>query len=140
MFRGGKSWSDYAVSATVDWGITSTFSLLTRLTDSQNFASCAYSYYGQTVQIYIVKNGVSTQMGQTPTLPTKHDGAWEGMQAKAVVKGDTVSCYAAGEKVLSAQLPDMAKSGTVGIEAWDKNQYASAHAIRSFEVRPLLGE
>ncbi len=140
VFRGGKGWSDYSVSATVDWGITSTFSLLTRLTDSQNFVSCAYSYYGQTVQIYVVKNGVSTQMGQTPTLSTKYDAAWEGMQAKAVVKGDTVACYAAGEKVLSATIPDMSRSGTVGVEAWDKNQYASSHAIRSLEVRALLGE
>jgi hypothetical protein len=140
VFRGGRAWSDYSVSATVDWGITSTFSLLTRVSDSQNYASCAYSYYGQTVQIYIVKNGISTQMGQTPTLATKHEAAWEGMQAKVVVKGDTVSCYAGGEKVLSAKLPDMARAGTVGIEAWDKNQYASAHAIRSLEVRQLLGE
>lgn len=138
--RGGRAWGDYAVNATVNWGITSTFSLLARMTDSQNYASCAYSYYGQTVQIYEVKNGVSTELGVTPPLPVDNDAPWQGMKAGMQVKGHTVTCYANGDKVLSADIPDLSSSGTVGFEAWDKNQYASPHSIVSFKVQPLLGE
>jgi hypothetical protein len=140
VLRGGRSWSDYSINATVNWGITSTFSLLARMSDSQNYASCAYSYYGQTVQIYEVTNGVSTEMGQTPPLPVDNDAPWDGMKAGMQAKGDTVTCYANGEKVLSAQMPDLSSTGTVGFEAWDKNQYASPHQIVSYKVQPLLGE
>jgi hypothetical protein len=141
VLRGGKSWSDYSINATVNWGITSTFSLLARMEDAQNFASCAYSYYGQTVQIYEVKNGVSTELGQTPALAVaSFDEPWNGMKAGMEVEGHTVTCFANGAKVLTADIPDLPRSGTIGFEAWDKNQYASPHAITSFKVLPLLGE
>ena len=140
LLRGGRAWSDYSVDATVNWGITSTFSLLARMTDSQNYASCAYSYYGQTVQIYDVHNGISTELGVTPPLAVDHDSPWQGMKAGMQVKGHTVTCFANGAKALSADIPDLSSSGTVGFEAWDKNQYASPHAIVSFKVQPLLGE
>jgi hypothetical protein len=140
VLRGGKDWSDYSVDATVNWGITSTFSLLARMSDAQNYVSCAYSYYGQTVQMYVVKNGASHELGQTPSLAINHYSPWEGMKAGMQVKGHTVTCFAAGEKVLSMDVNDMASTGTVGFEAWDKNPYSSPHAITSYTVQPLRGE
>lgn len=140
VFRSGNTWADYQIEVTVDWGLTSTFSLLARVQDPLNYTSCAYSYYGQTVQMYQVTNGVSRQLGQSPGLPTKYDAPWAGMKASMKVQGKIVTCYADGEKVLSYDIPDMPARGTVGFEAWDKNTYASPHTIRSFEVRPLMRE
>lgn len=140
VLRSGRFWSDYEVKATLDWGITSVFSLLLRVTDVSNFASCAYSYYGQTVQIYQVKNGVSTQLAQSPSLPTKFDDAWKDVKVGATVQGNRVTCYKDGERVLSAEIPGLSSLGTVGFEAWDKTPESSPHTIHAFEVRQLLGE
>lgn len=140
VFRGGGFWSDYKVSATLDWGITSVFSVLVRFADPGNFASCAFSYYGQTVQIFQVKNGVSTQLGQTPPLAIGYDAPWQNVHVAAQVQGNRVTCFVNGERALSAEMPDLPHTGTAGLEAWDQNSNSSPHILRSFEVQPLLGE
>jgi hypothetical protein len=139
-FAGGRSWSDYHIELTLDWGLTSVFSILTRMTDAQNFASCAFSYYGQTVQIYQVKNGVSTQLAQTPSLPILYNSPWENVSVGASVQGNKVSCYVNGEKQLSADIPSLSPLGSIGLEAWDQNSNSSPHAIKKLEVKQLVGE
>ena len=140
IFRGGKDWSDYDVKTTVDWGLASTFSLLVRFADAQNYASCAFGSYGQTVIIYDVHNGVSTELGQTPALATPYNEAWVGVPMEAQVQGKHLACFSRGQKVLSADIPDIPAAGSVGVEVSDQNSYASPHTIRAFEVDPMLGE
>lgn len=140
VFRGGRFWSDYKAQATLDWGLTSVFSLLVRFTDPGNFVSCAFSYYGQTVQVFEVKDGVSTQLGQTPAMPIGFDAPWQNVQVGAMVQGNKVTCFLNGEKALSADLNGAPKAGTVGFEAWDPNSNASPHTLKRFEVQQLLGE
>jgi len=140
VYRGGRFWSDYQVKTTVDWGLTSVFSLLVRMTDSSNFVSCAFSYYGQTLQIYQVKDGVSKQLGQTPTLAIPNEKAWENVSLGASVQGNRVSCYLNGSKELSAEIPDLQRTGSIGIEAWDANAYSSPHMLKMLQVTPLVGE
>lgn len=140
VYRGGRFWTDYKAKATLDWGITSVFSLLVRFADPANFASCAFSYYGQTVQIFSVKNGVSTQLGQTPALAIGYDAPWQNVQVAAQVQGHTVTCFVNGERALSATIDDISPNGTLGLEAWDQSSNSSAHTLHSLEVQPLLGE
>jgi hypothetical protein len=140
VLKGGSSWSDYHAEVVLDWGITSVFSILTRVTGPDNFASCAFSYYGQTAQIYYVKNGASTQLAQTPALSIRHFSPWENVSVGASVQGKWVNCYVNGDKVLSAEIPTLSPTGTLGLEAWDQNTYASLHTIKSIEVKQLVGE
>ncbi len=139
MFRGGKDWVDYKVDTTVDWGLTSVFSLLVRMRDDGNFASCAFSRYGQTVQIYQVSNGVSQFISQSPSLPVRQDSPWEGVDMGADIEGSRLSCLIGGQVVLAADLPSLQNSGTVGFETWDPNPYASPHTLKSYTVEPGTG-
>jgi hypothetical protein len=140
VFRGGKSWADYQVKTTVDWGLASTFSVLTRFADAQNYVSCAFGSYGQTVTIYDVHNGVSTELAQTPALSVPYDSAWVKVPLGAQVQGKHVACFARGTQVLSADISDIPVQGSVGLEVWDQNSYASPHTVRQLEVDPMLGE
>jgi len=140
VYRAGASWDDYEMDTTTQWGITSTFSLLARFKNPENYVSCAYSYYGQTAQIYSVVNGVSTNIATSPTLPTKYDEAWKDVKAGIRVQGSEVYCLEDGVVVLKANLPDIPRVGTVGIDAWDQNTEASPHTITSLTVRSLGGE
>ncbi|HWB33955.1 MAG TPA: hypothetical protein VG753_01370 [Candidatus Paceibacterota bacterium] len=139
MFRGGKDWVDYKVSTTVDWGLTSVFSLLVRMRDDGDFASCAFSRYGQTVQIYQVSGGVSQFISQSPSLPVRQDAPWEDVTMGAEITGSHVSCLIGGQTVLAADLPTLPTSGTVGFETWDPNPYASPHKLKVFEVAAGTG-
>jgi len=140
VYRGGKNWDDYQVDSIADWGLTSTLSLMVRVKDAANYASCNFSYYGQTAQIYDVVNGASTMAGQTPTLPTRNDAPWENVHTGVKVQGNEVYCLVDGDVVLKAELTDMPRVGSVGIDAWDKNTYSSPHTIKKFDVLPLGGE
>ena len=137
VYGGGKYWADYREEATVYWGMTSTFSLLARFQNDANFVSCAYSNYGAVVQIYVVKDGASTLMGQTPGLAIRDYEPWKDVKQAMEVQGNTVSCFMDGEKVLSATLPNMATSGTVGFETWSFHSDDYPHKILSFEVTPI---
>jgi hypothetical protein len=139
-FRGGKLWTNYKVNVVLDWGETSVFSLLTRFADDGNFASCAFSRYGETVQIYQVTKGDSVFLSQSPGLPTKDLEPWKDVHVGAQIEGNKISCLIDGEKVLSATLSsDLPKTGTVGIETWDQNSYAAPNQIKSFSVSALDG-
>jgi hypothetical protein len=140
VISGGRSWSDYRVSVILDWGLTSVFSILARVTGPSSFVSCAFSYYGQTVQIYNVQNGVSTQLAQSPSLGIRYYTPWENVSVGASVQGNKVICYVNGERELSADIPAISPTGSVGFEAWDTNTYASPHAIKSIEIKQLIGE
>jgi hypothetical protein len=140
VIRGGRNWSDYQTDATLNWGAASAFSLLVRFTDPANFASCAFSRYGDGVHIYEVKNGVSTDLAQSPTLPVDDYAPWLNVRVGASVHGNRVSCYVKGEKVLSAVITDLPSDGTAGMEAWDSNNLSAPHHIISFTVKQLLGE
>ncbi len=140
ILSGGRLWSDYHVEVVLDWGLTSVFSVLTRVTGADNFASCAFSYYGQTAQIYYVKDGRSVQLSQTPSLSIKYFSPWENVSVGASVQGKRVNCYVNGDKVLSAEIPTLSPQGSLGFEAWDQNTNASLHAIKRIEVKQLVGE
>ena len=137
VFGGGKDWTDYRAEATVYWGMTSTFSLLARFKDDSNFVSCAYSDYGAVVQIYIVKDSVSTLVGQTPGLAISNYEPWKDVKHALEVRGNRVSCFMNGEKVLSATLPSTISSGTVGFETWSFHSDDYPHKVLSFEVKPI---
>jgi hypothetical protein len=140
IFRGGKNWSDYTVSSTLDWGETTAFSLLVRLTSDSNYAECAFSHYADTVQIYDVKAGNSTLMATTPTLAVRYEAPWADVHVAAQVQGQDLYCFANGTKVLSAHIPDLSRQGTVGIESWDQNSRASPHQLHAFTVVPLMSD
>ena len=137
VFSGGKNWKDYRADATVYWGMTSTFSLLVRFSDDANFVSCAYSNYGAVIQIYQVKNGESTLIGQSPLLAIRAYEPWINAKHAAEVRGDRVSCFMDGEKIISATLPDMSKEGTVGLETWSINSDDYPHVLKELTVTSL---
>lgn len=135
--RGGENWSDYSVDTTLYWGQTSSFSILVRYTDDANFVSCAFSNYNALVQLYEVKKGVSTLLGTSPSLPVRSYEPWKDAKAGASAEGSRVSCYVDGSKVLSYEVPNIAKTGSAGIETWTQNTYDSPHILQEFSVKPL---
>jgi hypothetical protein len=139
-YRSGFAWSDYRVDVRLDWGLTSAFSILLRLTDASNFVSCAFSYYGQTATIYHVKNGVSTALIQSPALAIPFYEPWKDVKVGAAVQGNRVSCFVNGERIIWIDVPDLTRFGTLGLEAWDANVNSSPHTIHKLEVRQLIGE
>jgi hypothetical protein len=140
VFRGGRNWSDYAIDATIDWGQVSVFSLLSRVVDDGNFVSCAFSRYGESVQLYQLQDGASTLISQTPGLAVSGIDPWVGVNMGMQVKGNRVSCLIRGDEVLSATVPSMPASGSVGLETWDSNPEAAPHTFKAFTVKPLLEE
>jgi|GEM_PF-1915434 hypothetical protein len=139
IFPGGKVWSDYAEQASLNWGEVSVFSLIVRFVDQKNYDSCAFSHDADTVQIYQVVNGVSTLIGQTPTLAVDYDTPWANVVVAAQVEEEHLSCIVGGRNVLSADIPSMRPTGTVGVESYDPNSYASPHTIHMFKVEELTG-
>ena len=102
-----------------------------RFSDAQNYASCAFGSYGQTVIIYDVHNGVSTELAQTPALATPYNEAWVGVAMEAQVQGDHLACFARGQKVLWADIPDISAAGSVGVEVWNQLVCVAAHHSRA---------
>jgi len=137
--RGGKMWGDYQVSAKVAWGSASVFALVARMQDEGNYASCSYSSSGDTIQMYVVKDGVSTMVTQSDKL---HYADYSGgaVQTGASVQGKTLTCSLDGQQILSQNIADMASQGTAGMEAWDQDGSRTAHQIETFKVIPLVGE
>jgi len=135
--EGGANWKDYRVDAVVYWGPVETFSLLVRFVDDANFISCAFSRYGEQAQLYEVKNGNSTLLGTTPTLPVRASEPWKDAKHAASVQGNTVSCYQDGIRVLSYTLPDISPTGTVGIETWTRNSLDAPHTLESLTVTQM---
>lgn len=136
VITGGKQWQNYRIQTTVYWQETSVFALLLRVSDSSNYASCAFSRYGEGAQIYFVKNGISQMLGQTPPLAIPDYEPWVDVSLAAEVVGNKVTCYARGEKVLQATIPNLPPKGSVGIESWDLNPYAAPNIIKQFSVNP----
>ncbi|HEY4498977.1 MAG TPA: hypothetical protein VJH94_02855 [Candidatus Paceibacterota bacterium] len=137
VFGGGKEWANYRVNANVYWGMTSTFSILVRFIDDGNFVACAYSNYGAVIQIYQVKKGASTLLGQTPLLAIRTYKPWGNAKHGASVQGNKVSCYMDGEKVLSATLSGMPATGSVGIETWSINSDDYPHVLQELHISSL---
>jgi hypothetical protein len=137
VFRGGRTWSDYHIDTTINWGEVSVFSLLARFVDDGNFVSCAFSRYGETVQLYQVTKGTSNFISQTPPLPVKDFEPWVGVNMGIEVQGNRVSCFMNGTEVLHASLPSMAAKGSAGFETWDPNPAAAPHTMKSFVVTPV---
>ncbi len=140
IFRGGLNWSDYRVQTDIDWGQVSVFSVLVRFQDDGNFASCAYSHYGDSAQIYFVHSGESDAVAQSPGLPTKAYEPWRDVKVGAEVLGNKVSCLIDGQPVLSAELPSLSPTGTAGFETWDPNPLAAPHTLHMFEVSAVSRE
>lgn len=137
VFRNGKLWKNYYTEARLDWGETSVFALISRFVDDRNYLSCAFSHYGDTVQIYQVKDGVSSILAQSPGLSTPYDEAWKGVTVASVVSGNKITCIVNDEKVLTYNVAGAPAYGTVGIEAYDENPFASAHHVHAFSVRNI---
>lgn len=135
--KGGQNWKDYSIDTLAYWGQTSSFSILVRYVDDANFTSCAFSNYNEIVQLYSVKKGVSTLIGTSPGLPIRTYEPWKDAKAGATVRGNRVSCYVDGERALTAEIPDMASQGGVGIETWTRNTYDSPHTLQEFTIKPL---
>ncbi|HTR18869.1 MAG TPA: hypothetical protein VMH91_02715 [Candidatus Paceibacterota bacterium] len=134
---GGKDWKDYRVDATLYWGPVDTFSLLVRFADDADFISCAFSRYGQFVQMYEVQNGKSTLLGTSPNLPIRAYEPWKDAKHGASVQGNVANCYQDGNKVLSETIPDISPTGTAGIETWSTNSLAPPHTLEALTVTPL---
>jgi len=137
VIRGGQNWDNYTIDTTTYWGQTSSLSILVRFKDDANFISCAFSNYDAVVQLYDVKNGVSTQIGASPGLAIRTYEPWKDAKAGASVKGDRVTCYVDGEQALSYEIPDISPIGSAGIETWTQNTYDSPHLLQQFDVKPL---
>ena len=138
VFRGGHDWVDYHTEAVVNWGQVSVFSLLVRFADDGDFASCAFSRYGETVQLYTVSKGKSVLVSQSPPLAVKDYEPWKDVHVGAGVVGSRVSCFIDGQVQLSGGLPDLPSSGSVGLETWDPNPDAAPDTLTSLEVVPII--
>ena len=140
VLRSGVQWSNYEVHTTINWGAVSVFSLLARFVDDGNFVSCAFSRYGEAVQIYHVVSGKSTQLAQTPGLAVPDWEPWVGVSMGVRVKGNRVSCILRGDEVVSATIEGLRPAGTVGFETWDPNPESAPHTLVSLSVKALSGE
>ncbi len=140
VFRGGRNWSSYHVDSTINWGQVSVYSLLARFVDDGNFVSCAFSRYGEGVQIYHMRGGISEYVSQTPPLPVKDFEPWANVNVGIEVKDNRVKCFVDGEEVLAATLPTMSQTGSVGFETWDPNPAAAPHQLTKFTVEASASE
>ena len=137
VFLGGLSWSDYRAEAVVDWGPALTFSLVARITGDSSHIACGFSAYGGTTQIYVMRNGKSELIAESPYLGVPAFDAWVKVPLGVEVKGNRVTCLVRGERVLSATPKGMSLFGSAGIEVWDTNTMQQPHKVRSFTVTPL---
>lgn len=137
--RSGKNWSDYEVTADVQWGTALVFSLIVRMQDEGNYASCSFSKQGDTIQMYHVQNGTSHLVKESDKLHYSDYTGGIGSLA-ATVRGNTVVCSESGRRVLSWDIKDLPPQGTVGMESWDEDDSVSPNQVRTFKVQPFVGE
>lgn len=137
VFGGGKDWIDYKIDTKVYWGQTSAFAILARFVDDSNFVSCSFSNYGMLVQIYEVKDGKSTLVGQTPPLAIRDYEPWKDVKHSMSVYGNKVTCFMDGEEVISSEINTLPKAGTFGLETWSQNSHDYGHKVLLIEVNSI---
>ncbi len=135
IFTDGGAWTDYRVTTHMKWGTTETYGLVARYTDDRNYVSCDFSDNYSMVSLFQVKNGFSTQLGDTPELPRKsfYERDIEHVNEIEVV-GNRVSCYLDGDRVISMNVPGISATGTVAVASWTRYPDAFPHHILKFEV------
>jgi hypothetical protein len=136
-YLGGRNWQDYKVDTVLDWGSITSLSLLMRFKDDGNFVSCAFGEYGAGVQLYQVANGFSKVLGESPSLPVPDQDPWYHVHVGAKVVGNRASCFLNNEEIIGANIPTIAATGTVGLEAWDGAALRAPHHILYFRVDPV---
>jgi peptidoglycan/xylan/chitin deacetylase (PgdA/CDA1 family) len=132
--------SDYKVSVGIDWLRGSSFSLVARYKDKNNYLACSYSKQGRYATLYFVKNGVSKKIGRTPELPVPYFDKWENRRFGMKVIGDKVECLTKEGMVLNYVLPTMPTEGGIGLKSWDKRMQYSNIMVKDVDVSPVFGE
>lgn len=138
-YLGGVNWTDYEVHTNVLWGPTDSIALVGRIKDENTQVSCSYASLGRIVQIYEMKDGVSTLVRESAytemEIPSQLE--WAKVPLTMKIKGGRVECYAYNRLLLVANPPHIQPNGSVGIEVWDEKPDTAPHEIIVFTVSPL---
>ncbi len=138
VYTDGGSFTDYRATARLKWGTTESFGLVARFVDENNYVSCNYSELYSMVSMFAVRNGESTQLGDTPELARTSFYDRDILRENSIeVVGNKVSCFMDGERVLSITVPGISPRGTTGISTWTRYSDALPHVIKSFTVTEI---
>jgi len=110
---GSYLWEDYDFSIRLDNDGASSVSLISRLTQSNDYVSCQYNYSGLslvTLNEDLHKKLVSVNMPQNITLQI-------GTYLSMSVSGSNVKCFVNGYEMINSEVQNISPNGGVGVKA-----------------------
>lgn len=137
VLQDSKNWSNYKLSATVDWFKGESFGLVARYEDSENYASCDYSSYGAYVGLYLMAEGKNLLLGHSPRLSIPLIEPWKDQTFSVEVSGDNIACLINNDVILRNSLITMPKTGGIGFSTWDREKGNTTVAIKSIVVEVI---
>lgn len=137
--NGSNGWGNYSVTVKPKSMIGTTFSIVARYTDPQNYVTCTYENTGSRGYARIDKTvaGIKTQVGTSQPFQRYFPYKWDGIPFTMSVVGDRVSCLANGSEVIGATATGIAPAGGIGIKTWDSILGRSVIQIKELYVEAL---
>lgn len=134
LLDGGYDLEDYTFTTHFDWNRGTSYALVARFHNYENFVTCSYVDYGARVSIISQVNGERITHNSSPSLKTKSIESWKDLSFGIRVFNGVVECLKEGEVVLRNTLSDTPDKGTVGIAIWAKNPGEALVSINKIEV------
>ena len=137
VLHGSDGLVNYKMTATVDWFKGESFGLVTRYKDSENYASCDYSFDGAYVGLYLLSGGKSVLLGRSPRLPIPYIEPWRNRAFSVAVSGNDIKCLVGEDVILQYSIPSMQKNGGIGFSTWDRNNGNTDIAVKSIAIEEI---
>jgi len=130
---GSYGWVNYIYSIKIDWNKGSTFGLVARLIDNDNYASCVIDH-----NIIKIEERIE---GKTNTLiKQKHNLLINTGNIFAIVAdGKNIACYIGDKKAIESKISARLPNGGIGFRTWDGKKDNTFIQVKRIEVLPILG-
>lgn len=138
---GSNLWTNYILTAYINWIKGDLFTLVARRADDSNFVECVFSY--DTIAqvqmgINMVSNNQSTPIAQSQDfIDTAAHIPYVGPIVSMEVRGNHVQCNMDNAIVSGNVSNDVLTSGGVGFETWDPQAGNSEIVVKSISVAPV---
>ncbi len=140
LLKNPTSWTNYTVTAHVDWNAGQTFALMGHYIDENNFVECSFAQpYLGSINMLIVQNlkGVWTELANGEINNYNQLGG-KDMVAKFTIDGTQASCSLNNHVVATIGTGvaiNPPYTGAVGISAWDPTPSTAQIAVRSVTIK-----
>jgi peptidoglycan/xylan/chitin deacetylase (PgdA/CDA1 family) len=133
FLAGSRSWENYLFSAKIKADASGSNSLVVRLKDTENYASCEFT--DEKITLSATVGGIDTIISEklgSFNLPPGQD-----FSPAVKVSGNLASCYLNGQPVIEGNIPDSLDKGGVGFKMWTADPGNDWMAVREATIEKI---